>query len=185
MRSDGELLHADAAFVASQAGRFEAARELVEESEIGTESAAAVLTGAYLALYQDGEVLESHRRIVSVLRDADIAGRRNGARLAKVLLAVTLYSGRAAPVAADRRHHRSTRRAARSSTLCCTATPGETSRGGATPCAPDSPNDRTRLAVLEPWDIMRLGVTAYYVDALADLRPTLARVFQRERIEAR
>jgi DNA-binding CsgD family transcriptional regulator len=175
-----ELLHADAAFVASQAGRFEAARELVEDSQIDTESAAAVLTGAYLALYQDGEVFESHRRIVSVLRDAVSLDDAMVRRLATVLLAVTLYSGQ--PRLWQLTDDTIDRLAGRldADTLLYRDAWGDiVRRGHAVHTRLAERIDR--LAVLDPWDIMRLGVTAYYVDALADLRPTLARVFRRER----
>jgi DNA-binding CsgD family transcriptional regulator len=36
------------------------------------------------------------------------------------------------------------------------------------------------LAAREPWDVMRLGVSAFYVDGLADFRTTLTRLFERE-----
>ncbi|GAB7069801.1 helix-turn-helix transcriptional regulator [Mycobacterium hodleri] len=39
---------------------------------------------------------------------------------------------------------------------------------------------RAQLGRREPWDVMRLGVAAYYVDALADFRATLATLFRRE-----
>lgn len=175
-----EVLRADAAFVASQAGRFEAARELVEESEADTESAAAVLTGAYLALYQEGEVFESHRRIVSVLRDAESVDDAMAQRLTTVLLAVTLYSGH--PRLWQQTDELIDRLAKRLDvdTLIFRDAWGDIVRRGHS--VRSRLADRmNRLAAAEPWDIMRLGVTAYYVDALADFRPTLARVFQRER----
>ncbi len=38
-----------------------------------------------------------------------------------------------------------------------------------------------RLSALEPWEVMRLAVAAYYVDGLEDVRVTLRRLMERDR----
>ena len=38
-----------------------------------------------------------------------------------------------------------------------------------------------RLSTLEPWEVMRTAVAAYYVDGLDDLRVTLRRLMERDR----
>ncbi|TGD84557.1 helix-turn-helix transcriptional regulator [Mycolicibacterium sp. CH28] len=175
-----EVLRADAAFVASQASRFDDAQRLVEESPARAESAAGVLTGAYLDLYRDGEVVESHRRIVTALRDVDRLDEATVLRLVKVLLAVSLYAG-------DQQLWQQTddlvdRLAGRldPATLLYRDAWGDLARRGHT-VRPRLAAERNRLAALDPWDVMRLGVTAHYIDALAQLRPALTRLFERER----
>jgi len=86
----GAALRAEAAFVASQASRFDDAQQLAENT--ADESASSVLTAAYLALYRDGEVTDTHGRIMSVLAGADGLDDDLVSRLVTVLLAVTLYS---------------------------------------------------------------------------------------------
>ena len=95
-------LRAEAAFVASQAGRLDEAQTLADNDE----TVGAVLTGGYLALYRDGEVTETHRRIVHALRQAEALDDATVLRLVKLLLAITMYKRRPGAVAADRRHRR-------------------------------------------------------------------------------
>ncbi|MEU6232196.1 AAA family ATPase [Kitasatospora sp. NPDC047058] len=69
---------ADAAFVASHAARLGQAHRLVraELAPGSTESPASVLAAAYQALYQDGEVRSTHRRVsaaIEKLRDGGAA----------------------------------------------------------------------------------------------------------------
>ena len=88
-----ERLRADAAFVASQASRFEDAKRLADDPLAETESASSVLTAAYLALYRDGDVLTTHHHVLGALETADALDDAIVTRLVKLLLAVTLYSG--------------------------------------------------------------------------------------------
>jgi DNA-binding CsgD family transcriptional regulator len=175
-----DVLRADAAFVASQASRFDDAQQLTDDGHDVAESAASVLTAAYLALYRDGEVVASHRRIVSVLDDADALDDAVVLRLVKLLLALTQYCGEEAlwqqtDEVVDRLAQRLD-----DATFLYRDSWGDVVRRGHTV--------RVRLAeyrdaveTLEPWDVMRLGVTAYYVDDLGDFRPLLTRLFKRER----
>ena len=170
-----DALRAEAAFVASQAGRFDDAETLAEDGI----DAATVLTTAYLALYRDGEVADSHRRILTVLTDSDSLGTEMVSRLANVLLAVALYAG-------DERLWRQTDEmidhlADRLDTdaLLYRDSWGDVVRRGHTARARLVAR-RDELPSAEPWDVMRLGVTAFYVDALAELRITLTRLYQRE-----
>lgn len=56
-------LLADAAFVAAQASRFDDGQTLLDTTQPDDEgSVYEVITGAYLALYRDGEVIATHRR---------------------------------------------------------------------------------------------------------------------------
>lgn len=175
-----DALRADAAFVASQAGRFEDAQRLADDTEVEGESAASVLTAAYLALYRDGEVIDSHRRLLSVLDGADALADDMVLRLVKVLLALTMYSGAAdlwqqTDDAVDRLADRLDADA-----LLYRDSWGDVVRRGHTVRARLAER-RDRLATLEPWDVMRLAVAAYYVDGLADFRTMLTRLFERER----
>lgn len=171
-------LRAEAAFVAAQASRFDDAEELVEQGE--NESVAAVLTGAYLSLYRDGEVVGTHRRLLNAFRNADTYDAATAARLIKLLLAITQY-------AADPKLWQDTDEAvdrfidrADATTLLYRDAWGDLARRGHTVRARLG-EYRDTLATLEPWEVMRLGVTAYYVDGLGDFRATLTRLFDRER----
>jgi hypothetical protein len=56
----------DAAFVASQAGRLADVEQILTTAEMDhPQDASAVLTNAYLAFYRDGEVIETHRQLVT------------------------------------------------------------------------------------------------------------------------
>lgn len=172
-----EELRAEAAFVASQASRFDDAQQLAEHTV--DESPASVLTAAYLALYRDGEVADSHRRILAVLDGADEIDDDLVSRLVTVLLAITLYSGaealwRQTDQVIDRLADR-----LNGDVLLYRDSWGDLVRRGHSVRA-RLDDRRGQLATPDPWDAMRLGVAAYYVDALADLRTTLTRLFQRE-----
>ena len=168
-------LRAEAAFVASQSGRFDDAQALADNPE----SVAAVLTGAYLALYRDGEVADTHRRILHALRGADAIDDATVLRLVKLLLAITMYGGDADlwRQTDDTIDGLSAR--ADAETLLLRDAWGDVARRGHTV--------RARLAehhdglnACDPWDMMRLAVSAFYVDALPDFRATLRRVFEQE-----
>jgi DNA-binding CsgD family transcriptional regulator len=174
-----EALRAEAAFVASQTSRFDDAQQLAEEAGVYEESAAAVLTTAYLALYRDGAVTDSHHRILAALSRADALDHDTVVRLVKVLLTITMYSAaerlwRQTDQAVDRLSDRLDADA-----LLYRDAWGDVSRRGHT-VGSRLAERRDQLTTLEPWDVMRLGVTAYYVDRLADFRGTLTRLFQRE-----
>ncbi len=172
-----ETLLADAAFVAAQASRFDDAQALVDS---GDGSVATVLTNAYLALYRDGEVLGAHRRLLIALGDARRLDDGTVVRVAKLLLAISMYAGDAAlwrrtDDAIDRVADRLDPTA-----LLYRDAWGDVARRGHTVGARLAEH-RDSTSGLEPWEVMRLGVAAYYVDALADFRAELARRFDRER----
>lgn len=174
-----DALRSEAAFVASQASRFDEA-EALADSGSGGESATAVLTGAYLALYRDGEVVGTHRRIVAALRGADALDDATVLRLLKLLLTVSMYAGdaelwRQTDATVDRLADR-----VDEETLLFRDAWGDVARRGHT-VRDRLAGRRDALSTLEPWDVMRLAVTAYYVDALADFRTPLTRLFDRER----
>jgi DNA-binding CsgD family transcriptional regulator len=174
-----EQLRADAAFVASQASRFDDARRLADDPLADADSAASVLTAAYVALYRDGDVLTTHRQLLGALARADGLDDATVTRLVKLLLAVTLYHGdperwRETDDVVDRLVPRLDADA-----LLFRDSWGDVCRRGHT-VRRRLDEQRTQLARREPWDVMRLGVAAYYVDGLADFRAPLAKLFHRE-----
>lgn len=177
--SQRERLRADAAFVASQASRFDDAQRLADDPLAETESASAVLTAAYLALYRDGDVVTTHRRLLGALETADALDDAIVTRLVKLLLAVTLYSGEAAAWqqtdgAVDRLVPRLDADA-----LLFRDSWGDVCRRGHT-VGLRLDEQREQIARREPWDVMRFGVAAYYVDRLGDSRASLTTLFQQE-----
>ncbi|MDX1889445.1 ATP-binding protein [Mycolicibacterium sp. 050158] len=179
-----DALRAEAAFVAAQASRFDDAQALAGESGADaadpSESVAAALTGAYLALYRDGEVAGPHRRILTVLKAADAMDDATVTRLAKLLLAITQYAAdpelwQQTDDAVDRIVDR-----VDAVTLLYRDAWGDLTRRGHSVRARLA-EYRDALNALEPWEVMRLGVTAYHVDGLADFRAALTRLFERER----
>ncbi len=171
-----DALRADAGFVAAQSSRFDDAQMLADE----TESVSSVLTGAYLALYRDGEVVSTHRRILTALKDADALDDATVTRLTKLLLAITQYA--AEPALWQQTDDAVDRVADRIDTaaLLYRDAWGDLARRGHSVRARLAEH-RDALSTLEPWEVMRLGVTAYYVDGLADFRAALTRLFERER----
>lgn len=172
-----ELL-SDAAFVASQSSRFDEAQSLTEAA--GGQPVSAVLTGAYLALYRDGEVTAGHRRLLAALRDAEAITDEALTRLVNLLLALTQYAADAelwggTLDALDRLGDRLTAESAIYRDAW-----GDVARTGRTVRARLAAHVE-RLPTLEPWEVMRLAVAAYYVDGLADFRATVRSVLERER----
>ena len=174
-----ERLRGDAAFVASQASRFDDARRLADDTLAEQESAASVLTATYVALYRDGDVLSSHRRLLHALAGADTPDDATVIWLAKLLLGVTLYNGdperwQQTDAVFDRLAPRLDADA-----LLFRDSWGDVCHRGHT-VRRRLDERRAQLGRREPWDVMRLGVAAYYVEGLADLRATLATLFHRE-----
>ncbi|MFF5296190.1 helix-turn-helix transcriptional regulator [Paractinoplanes globisporus] len=147
----------EAAFVAAQAALFDRA-EL------------ARLGGAYTAFYRDGDLYAAHRLVAAALSgDADAETR---GRLLPVLLALSMYAQDPAlwavvPPVRD------------PLTALYRDAWGDVARTGGGVAA------RVREAFGrvgdgQPWDVMRLGVAAFYVDALAEHRALVRRVAARE-----
>ncbi|BDX29638.1 LuxR family transcriptional regulator [Mycobacterium antarcticum] len=171
-----DALRGEAAFVAAQASRFDDAQAIADEAE----SVSSVLAGSYLALYRDGEVLDTHRRILLAIKAAEGLDDATMSRLVKLLLAITQYA--ADPALWQQTDDAVDRVADRidSAALLYRDAWGDLARRGHTVRA-RLLEHRDALSALEPWEVMRLGVTAYYVDGLADFRVTLTRLFERER----
>lgn len=174
-------LLADAAFVAAQSSRFDDAQALLDTTEdAATESVPAVLTGAYLALYRDGEVTGAHRRVLAALRRSEDVDEETLARLVKLALAITLYAGDAhsweqTDDVIDRLGARVDARA-----LIYRDAWGDVVRRGHTVRA-RLLEQLDLLGELDPWEVMRLAVAAYYVDGLAEFGATVQRMYERER----
>lgn len=174
-------LYADAGFVASQSGRFDAAQLLADNVRAaGGEPPSAVLTGAYLALYRDGEVTTSHRRVLAALDDAESLDDATVSRLVNLALALAQYG------AEPDVWRQTTEAMARLADRLPPVSPifrdswGDVARTGHTVRARLAEHV-AQLSSLEPWEVMRLGVAAYYVDGLDDFRTTLGRLLDRER----
>ncbi|MET0476102.1 MAG: AAA family ATPase [Mycobacterium sp.] len=173
-------LRSEAAFVAAQASRFDDAQTLAEDSRAEGESVSSVLTGAYLSLYRDGGVVGTHRRVLLALKSTDEIDDATTSRLVKLLLAITQYAADATlwqqtDDAVDRVADRIDAVA-----LLYRDAWGDLARRGHSVRARLAEH-RDSLMELEPWEVMRLAVVAYYVDGLADFRITLTRMFERER----
>ncbi|WP_084727396.1 helix-turn-helix transcriptional regulator [Rhodococcoides yunnanense] len=170
-----DALRAEAAFVASQASRFDDAQTLTDNDE----SVAAVLTDAYLALYRDGDVIGTHRRVLRALRDAGTLDDATLVRLVKLLLAISLYSGDAALwVLTDEIVDRLSDRLDVDALLYRDAL-GDVARRGHTVGARLSAY-RDGQTSREPWDVVHVSVSAYFVDRLADFRATVQHLFERD-----
>lgn len=171
-------LSGEAAFVAAQAARLDDAALLLADytgsSRTGApaERAAAALTQSYLALYRNGDVISTHRRMIDAIAGAADLDDATVNRLANTLLAITQYCAdpdrwNATDLAIDAVANRLDPK-----TLLHRDAWGDVGYRGATVGArldaivPE-------LDTLEPWDLMRLGVSAYYIDALEPMRAML------------
>ncbi|MBB2947137.1 DNA-binding CsgD family transcriptional regulator [Actinoplanes lutulentus] len=174
-------LLADAAYVAGQAGLLERAEILVAAADQAggrVSSPDAVLTAAYIALYRHGDVA-MHGVVAGVVRarHAELDDVML-TRLVNLLLALSLFAGDpAAWMITDEVTEKVQDRLPPTTLLCRDAWSDVVRRGAGL-------TDRLREAVTdfaEPWDLMRLGVAAFWVDTLADFRPYLRRTAERER----
>lgn len=169
-------LSGEAAFVAAQAARLDDAALLADYTGAGAgtpaERAAAALTQSYLALYRNGDVISTHRRMIDALADADDLDDATVTRLANTLLAITQYcadpdrwglTDLAIDAVAERLDPK---------TLLHRDAWGDVGRRGATVAA-RLDDILSELDTMEPWDLMRLGVSAYYIDALEPMRAAL------------
>ncbi|SDT14163.1 regulatory protein, luxR family [Streptomyces sp. TLI_053] len=199
----------EAAYVAGQADHLGRARSLaLAAAAPGTDgSPAAVLAECYLALYRDGEVRATHRRIVAAverLRDSPDRGRRPGHstdpgtdpgaggprpgpdrpdevldRLVSLLLAVSQYAGDRATW--RRTHEVLTTLGERASERAWMygSTWSDVVRHGSG-WSRRVERASADLEDQDPWDVTRLAVSAYHLDVLSPLRPYLDRVVDRE-----
>ncbi|MFD0523965.1 helix-turn-helix transcriptional regulator [Paractinoplanes durhamensis] len=163
----------EAAFVAAQAALLDEAHEL--RVTAGPQSPAAALTAAYAALYREGDVRAAHRRVAAALSGAGALDADTRARLLNLLLAISMFA-----------HDEAMWRVAEG--FCAGADEmsllyrdawGDVARHG------HGAGDRVRAAFGrigdgQPWDVMRLGVAAFFVDALAEHRDLVRSVAARE-----
>ncbi|WP_225839665.1 LuxR family transcriptional regulator [Streptomyces sp. NK08204] len=184
-REERSRLLGDAAFIAGHTGQLEQAQELARSGTASktAESPASVVTSAYVALYEDGDVRSSQRQVfaaIDSLREGGVRERGEVlARLVNLLLAISQYAGDEALwqrthellgslgdlVPADSRIYEDTW--------------SDVVRRGA---GAQERLERafTGLRELEPWDVTRLSVAAYHVDTLSQFRPLLQRTVDRE-----
>ncbi|MFJ2821835.1 AAA family ATPase [Streptomyces toxytricini] len=179
----------DAAFVAGHAGLLDHARRLVRTGTAsGTApSAASVVTSAYVALYEDGDVRTTHGQVLAAVRELHRRTaraephEREGvpARLVNLLLAISQYAG---DETLWRRTHdllRSLGAGVPAHSLVYEDTWSDVVRRGS------GARERLEQAMpglhdLEPWDLTRLSVSAYHLDVLGRFRPHLQRTVDRE-----
>ncbi|GAB7183960.1 hypothetical protein ATKI12_3791 [Kitasatospora sp. Ki12] len=175
----------DAAFLAGQAGLLDRAQRLAHADLVpgGGESPAAVLAAAYLALYQDGEVRSSRRRVMAALEALHADGPREGdetaPRLITLLLAICQYGSDGAAWQETREFLERLGDLVPARSLIYRDAWGDVVRHGA------GVRERLEAAFADPrdlelWDVTRLGVAAYHLDVLGPYRPYLQRVVDRE-----
>ncbi|MET7518972.1 ATP-binding protein, partial [Streptomyces sp. NPDC005480] len=175
----------DAAFAAGHAGLFDEAQRLVRSDRTpGTDaSPASVVTSAYMALWEDGDVRSSHHQVTSAienLRDRE-PGRSSEmlTRLVDLLLAIDQYAAAAVQWEETRALLDSLGDVLPSRSRVYQDAWGDVVRHGA------GVQERVEaefdgLGDLEPWDVTRLSVAAYHVDTLSQYRPHLQRTVDRE-----
>ncbi|MFD0026225.1 AAA family ATPase [Streptomyces sp. NPDC058382] len=175
----------DAAFVAGHAALLDQAQQLVHSDAApgGKESPASVLTAAYVALYEDGDVRSSPRPVIAAIETLREAGHHDRPealeRLVNLLLAISQY---ASDDAVWERTHEllgSMGDLVRPNSLIYQDAWSDVVRRGA------GVHERVEdafagLPAMEPWDVTRLAVAAYHVDALSPYRPHLQRSVDRE-----
>lgn len=176
---------ADAAFVAGHAARLGQAHRLVQYGLApgSTDSAASVLASAYQALYQDGDVLSTHRQValaIEKLRDTGPAEADEVlTRLVNLLLAISQYAGdraaweRTQALLADLGDLITERSRLYGNTW------SDVIRHGAG-SAEVIEQAAAKLAGQEPWEVTRLAVAAYHLDILSRFRPHLRGIVDRE-----
>ncbi|MYW62520.1 AAA family ATPase [Streptomyces sp. SID8379] len=174
-----------AAYIAGHSGQLDQARQLIRSgSGSGTgDSPSSVVTSGYVALFEDGDVRSSHRQVFAAIESIRDTGVREPdqilTRLVDLLLAISQY---ASDEAAWERTHQlldSLGDLVSSQSRIYQDAWGDVVRRGA------GVHERVervfvRLADLEPWDVTRLGVSAYHVDTLSQYRPHLQRTVDRE-----
>ncbi|MEY9855629.1 hypothetical protein ABH935_001233 [Catenulispora sp. GAS73] len=169
---------ADAAFVAGHAARLGQAHGLVQSGLApgSTDSPASVLASAYQALYQDGDVLSTHRQVASAIeRQRDAGSRENDevlTRLVNLLLAISQYAGDRA--AWERTHALLDdlgSQVSEHSRLFSDAWSDVVRHGAGS--AEVVEQAAAKLVGQEPWEVSRLAVAAYHLDILSQFRPHL------------
>ncbi|MER7930563.1 AAA family ATPase, partial [Streptomyces sp. NPDC096057] len=175
----------DAAFVAGHAGLFDQAQRLVrsDQGAGSDESPAAVVTSAYMALFEDGDVRHTHRQVAAAigsLRDGEAHGvSETLTRLVNLLLAIDQYAADPAQWEETRALLGSLGDAVPARSLIYRDAWGDVVRHG-TGVGARVERQFHGLPEMHPWDVARLGVAAYHVDTLSQYRPHLQRTVDRE-----
>ncbi|WP_328468278.1 LuxR C-terminal-related transcriptional regulator [Actinoplanes sp. NBC_00393] len=139
-----------------------------------------MLTAAYVALYRHGDV-SVHGTVADAIRARhDTVDDAILARLVNLLLAISQFAADPGTWAITDELVDRVRDRLPAEVLLCRDAGSDVVRRGA------GLGGRLRQAVAatgttQPWDLMRLGVAAFHVDTLADLRPYLERMVERER----
>lgn len=175
----------DAAYIAGHSGRLDQAQQLVRSNTRAgsNDSPASVVASAYVALFEDGDVRSSQRRVLAAIESMRDSGVREPdellTRLVDLLLAINQYASDA--VVWERTHKLLDPLGGLVSSYSriYEDTWGDVVRRGA------GVHERVErafagLAALEPWDVTRLGVAAYHLDTLSQYRPHLQRTVDRE-----
>ncbi|MFE7750277.1 AAA family ATPase, partial [Streptomyces sp. NPDC057428] len=175
----------DAAFVAGHAALLEQAQQLVHSDVVPSrsESPASVLTSAYVALYEDGDVRSSPRQILAAIESLRDEGFEEApdvlGRLVNLLLAIAQY---ASDHAVWERTHALLGSmgdlTAPRSLIYRDAWSDVVRRGAGLHRRVE--DAFAELPAMEPWDVTRLAVAAYHVDTLSNYRPFLQRTVDRE-----
>ncbi|MEV7326359.1 AAA family ATPase [Streptomyces sp. NPDC093970] len=172
---------AEAAFVAGQSAQLERARQLVESG--GTSRTDVVVAECYAALYQDGEVRTTHRRVVAALEGLDpVQDRPTARRLINLLLVISLFAADATAWSVTEScvdRFCDPADPAGSAGRLCRDLWGDVVRRGA------GGVERLREEFVQatadrPWEAMRLLVSAYCLDVLGEFRTPLTRLVARE-----
>ncbi|MFB7503346.1 helix-turn-helix transcriptional regulator [Streptomyces broussonetiae] len=175
----------DAAFIAGHAARLGHARRLVlgDPAAGSHNSPASVLASAYQALYQDGDVHSAQQQVAAAierLRDGQTDQHEEMLhRLVTLLLAVSQYAGDRALWERTHRLLASLGDRVSERALMYSATWSDVVRHGAG-WSGRVEEAAAYLQDQEPWDVTRLGVSAYHLDVLSPLRPHLQRIVTRE-----
>ncbi|MEU8946763.1 AAA family ATPase [Streptomyces sp. NPDC048489] len=171
----------DAAYVAAQSALLDQAQQLREASDRlagAHRSPTAVITSAYASLYRDGDVRSAHRRVAAALGSLPPDGDpETRTRLLNLLLAISLFA--ADPALWTVTDALVDEVPGTSYTALYRDAFGDLARRG-TGTRERVQDAFARLGEEQPWDVMRLGVAAYYLDALGDQRPLVRRVADRE-----
>ncbi|WP_246398165.1 AAA family ATPase [Mycobacterium vicinigordonae] len=175
-----EELLADAAFVALQAAQLDEAERLLADVDLGARaSRTAVLTSSFISLYRYGDVTATHRYLVERLQSGDDLDRDSLTRMVNLLLAANMFA--ADPVMwgiTDTLVDSLASRLGELTLIYRDAWADVARRGHGVRQRLDA--QLNRLPELDPWDLMRLGLSGYYVDVIEDFRPALTRMVDRE-----
>lgn len=174
-----------AAYIAGHSGRLHHAQQLVRSDSAldDDDSPSSVVTSAYAALFEEGDLRSSQRRVfaaIKKMRDSGVRDRDEElTRLIDLLLAINQYVGDAEVWEQSHELLDSLGDLVSSHSRVYQDSWGDVVRRGA------GVHERvesalSRIRDLEPWDITRLGVAAYHVDVLSQYRPLLQRTVERE-----